>query len=143
MQIISLGHSCILLSFQHVDGKENTRILIDPWLSDHATGDSMGRFPRLRFDMSILEPIHAVFISHAHCDHLDPYTLVRIWKELSTPPILFLPISLRFLEPVFRTYLKELDIRFLEPHTISTFRSLELLGFFDVATHFDFKYHNR
>ena len=52
MQIISLGHSCLLLSFQCIDKKETTRILIDPWLSDHATGDSMGRFPRLRFDLS-------------------------------------------------------------------------------------------
>ena len=30
MQITALGHSCLLLSFQHVSTEETTRILVDP-----------------------------------------------------------------------------------------------------------------
>ena len=93
----------------------------------------MGRFPRLRFDFSVLGEIHAVFISHAHCDHLDPYTLVRMWKKIPNPPVLFLPVSLHFLQPVFHTYLKNVDVRLIEPHSNFSFRGLELLGFFDVG----------
>ena len=50
MDITALGHSCVLLGFEDVETGESTRILVDPWLSDHAVGDAMGRFPRLRFD---------------------------------------------------------------------------------------------
>ena len=93
----------------------------------------MGRFPRLRFSVDELGPIHAVYLSHAHCDHLDPYTLVRLWRELESPPVLFIPVSLSFLLPVFRKFLKNADIRVLEGHTVTTFRGLDLLGFFDVG----------
>ena len=43
---------------------------------------------------------------HAHCDHLDPYTLVRLWKELHVAPVLLLPKTLSFLVPVFQKYLQ-------------------------------------
>jgi hypothetical protein len=134
MQITAFGHSCIQLSFQHPDTAEITRILIDPWLSDHATGDSMGRFPRLRFHSAALEPIHAVYLSHAHCDHLDPYTLVRLWRELESPPLLIVPVSLSFLLPLFREYLDNPEIQVLKGHENWTFRGLEFLGFFDIGT---------
>jgi L-ascorbate metabolism protein UlaG (beta-lactamase superfamily) len=133
IQITALGHSCILLSFEDAETNETTRILVDPWLSDHATGDAMGRFPRLRFQVADLAPVDAVYLSHAHCDHLDPYTLVRLWRELDSPPVLFLPVSLTFLLPVLREYLDGVDIRVLEGHTAESFRGLELLGFFDVG----------
>jgi len=133
MQITALGHSCVLLDFQSEETGENTRILADPWLSDHATGDAMGRFPRLRFRASDLAPIHGVYLSHAHSDHLDPYTLVRLWSELESPPVLLIPVSLSFLLPIFREYLDNPDVRILEPHTPTPFRGLELLGFYDVG----------
>lgn len=135
MQISALGHSCILLAFHNHKTGENTRILADPWLSDHATGDAMGRFPRLRFRAADLDPIHAVYLSHAHSDHLDPYTLVRLWRELESPPVLLIPVSLSFLLPIFRQFLDNPDVRILEPHMPTVFRGLELLGFFDVGTH--------
>lgn len=93
----------------------------------------MGRFPRLRFDVADLGPIHAIYLSHAHCDHLDPYTLVRLWRELDSPPVLLIPVSLTFLLPVFRKYLDSPDIRVLVGHEVTTFRGLDLLGFFDVG----------
>lgn len=133
MQITALGHSCILLGFEDEETGAQTRILIDPWLSDHATGDAMGRFPRVRFSMPDLGRIDAVFLSHGHCDHLDPYTLVRLWAELDEPPTLLLPVSLSFLVPVFAEHLTDLDVRILEPHQNTPFRGLDLLGFFDVV----------
>ena len=133
MQITALGHSCVLLDFVATSGGPRTRILVDPWLSDHATGDGMGRFPRLRFDPAELGPIHGVFLSHAHSDHLDPYTLVRLWRSLPEPPVLLLPVSLAFLVPVFTAHLPGCAIQLLEPHTPTPFRGVELLGFFDLG----------
>ncbi len=132
LQITALGHSCILLDFEEAPTGRHTRILIDPWLSDHATGDGMGRFPRLRFQPDDLAPIHGVFISHAHSDHLDPYTLLRLWRTLPQPPTLFLPISLAFLVPVFHAHIPECDIQLLSAHTPVPFRGIELMGFFDI-----------
>lgn len=133
MQVTALGHSCLLLGFDSPLTGRHTRILVDPWLSDHATGDAMGRFPRLRFAVSALGPIDAVFLSHAHSDHLDPYTLVRLWSELETPPTLLLPVSLSFLMPVFAQHLADPDVVILRPHEPTSFAGLDLLGFFDVV----------
>jgi hypothetical protein len=134
MQITALGHSCILLGFDDEQTGQSTRILIDPWLSDHATGDAMGRFPRLRFQARDLGSIDAVFLSHAHSDHLDPYTLVRLWTELDSPPTLLLPVSLSFLLPIFEQHLSKPDVRILRPHQVTSFRGLDLMGFFDVIS---------
>jgi|GEM_PF-406100 len=134
MRITALGHSCVLLGFEDDQTGQATRILVDPWLSDHATGDAMGRFPRLRFATGDLGPIDAVYLSHAHSDHLDPYTLVRLFGELEQPPTLLLPVSLSFLVPIFEQYLNHPDIRVLQPHQVTPFRGLDLLGFFDVVS---------
>lgn len=133
MQITALGHSCVLLSLIDPATGEPTRILVDPWLSDHATGDAMGRFPRLRLDLAALAPVHAVFLSHAHCDHLDPYSLVRLWRELPEPPVLLLPVSLSHLVPLFEEFLPQPELLILQPHTPTPFRGVELLGFYDVG----------
>ena len=93
----------------------------------------MGRFPRLSYSALDLEPVDAIYLTHAHSDHLDPYTLVRLWRELSEPPVLLLPISLQFLLPVFKEFLDNPEILIIEPHTPCVFRGLELLGFFDVG----------
>lgn len=131
MQITALGHSCVLLDFDGADGC--TRILVDPWLTDHAVGDGMGRFPRLRFATTDLAPIHAVYLTHGHCDHLDPYTLVRLWRELPTPPMLVLPATLSALIPLFEQHLPGLEVLVLNPHMPVGFRGLELYGFYDVS----------
>ncbi len=132
MQVTALGHSCVLLSFESMHTSTRTRILIDPWLSDHATGDGMGRFPRVRFDSNALAPVDAVFLSHAHSDHLDPYTLVQLWQTLSPAPTLLLPVTLAYLVPVFREYLPGSTIQLLHAHRPVAFRDLELMGFFDI-----------
>ena len=132
MQITALGHSCVLLDFEPDTPAARTRILVDPWLSDHATGDGMGRFPRVRFEPEVLAPIHAVFLSHAHSDHLDPYTLVRLWQTLNPAPTLFLPVTLAYLAPVFIEHLPNCDVRVLHAHQPVSFRGVELMGFFDI-----------
>ncbi len=133
MQITALGHSCVLLDLESDGSHERTRILVDPWLSDHCTGDGMSRFPRLRFEAEALGPIHAVFLSHAHSDHLDPYTLVRLWSELDTPPVLLLPVSLSFLVPLFHEFLDDPEVRVLEPQVPISVRGVELFGVFDIG----------
>ena len=52
---------------------------------------------------------------------------------MPSPPVLFLPVSLHFLQPVFHTYLKDVDVRLIEPHHNFSFRGLGVLGFFDVG----------
>jgi L-ascorbate metabolism protein UlaG (beta-lactamase superfamily) len=133
MKITALGHSCLVLSFGSHDNGDLTRILVDPWLSDHAVGDAMGRYPRLRFETADLGPIHAVYLSHAHCDHLDPYTLLRLWRELPSPPVLILPVSLAFLVPVFEARLPTAQILLLAPFSPVDFRGVELMGIYDVG----------
>ena len=95
MKIHALGHIAYLLEMAPRDGEEPVRILGDPWLSDYAIGDLMGRFPRVRYRAEDLEPVHAIFLSHSHTDHLDPYTLVRLWNELPSRPTLILPQTSR------------------------------------------------
>ena len=56
----------------------------------------MERTVKIRFDIEKLKTLDAIYISHAHCDHLDPYTLIEIYKYAS--PILILPFTLKYLE---------------------------------------------
>lgn len=93
----------------------------------------MSRFPRLRFETDIFADVDAVYLTHAHCDHLDPYTLTRLWNELSDPPILIIPVSLSHLIPICTQYLRNLEIIVLKPHCPIVFKGVELLGFFDVG----------
>ena len=92
----------------------------------------MARFPRVRFAPEDLAPIHAVYLTHGHSDHLDPYTLVRLWRELASPPVLLLPVTLAFLVPVFERHLPGLVVHLLSPHEPCVFRGVELVGFYDV-----------
>lgn len=131
MQITALGHSCVLLEFDSPDGP--TRILVDPWLSDHAIGDGMGRFPRVRFEEHALEPVHGIYLTHGHSDHLDPYTLVALYDAFDDKPVLLLPATLAFLVPVFREHLPDVAIQILHAHVPARFRGIELLGFYDIS----------
>ena len=116
------------------DGAEPVRILADPWLSDHVVGDVQGRFPRLRFELESLKPLHGVFVSHAHTDHLDPYSLIRLWRELDPRPALLLPESLRFLGALLREFLQDVEIVFLADRQAISFHGLSVSGFFNPET---------
>ena len=93
----------------------------------------MSRFPRVRFDTEMFSNVDAIYLTHGHCDHLDPYTLIRFWNDLESPPALIIPVSLSFLVPIFERYLNCPDIIVLKPHVTISFAGLELLGFFDVS----------
>ena len=88
-------------------------ILVDSWLSDYAVGDLMERNTKIKLDPEKMKSIDAIYISHAHTDHLDPYTLVEIYQHAS--PLLIIPVTLRFLAPVFALYLPTAQIHYLAP----------------------------
>lgn len=63
----------------------------------------MERTVKVRLDPKKIETIDAVYISHSHTDHFDPYTLVDLYK--SEKPILLLPFTLTYLAPLLREHL--------------------------------------
>ena len=105
MKIDYLGHSEVLINIENSDG-ENVKILSDTWLSDWSVADLMQRNPIINIDYEKLENIDAVFISHSHMDHLDPYSLIHIFSKLKNKPLLLLPETLEDFSPLLK---KELD----------------------------------
>ena len=133
MKVIALGHSAYLLEMD-TDGGIPVRILADPWFGDYVIGDLQGRFPRLRFEASALAPLHAIFLSHSHTDHLDPYSLVSLWQQLDEKPTVLLPESLRFLRDLLMEHLKGVHLVFLRDRQPVDVRGLSVLGFFNPET---------
>ena len=68
-----------------------------------------------------VKSIDALYISHAHADHLDPYTLTRIYGIAS--PRLILPSTLGYLVPLLEKYLPNAPIEILFPE-----KSLDIRG---------------
>ena len=130
MKILSLGHSSYLLEMTPGGGKP-VRILADPWLSDYLIGDLMGRFPRIRIEPHALQPIHGIYLSHSHTDHLDPYSLLKLRQALDPSPTLLLPESLEHLEPLLGEYLPEMEIILLRQERETDFHGLKLGAFFN------------
>ncbi len=106
---------------------DNVRILVDSWLSDYAVGDLMERSVKIKLDPEKLSSLDAIYISHAHSDHLDPYTLVEIYQHAS--PLLIFPITLRFLAPVFAEYLPNAQIHWLAPREIYILNWVDITGY--------------
>lgn len=130
MRILSLGHSSFLVEMENGDG-ETIRILGDPWLSDYAIGDLMGRFPRVRIDYSRVPEIHGIYLTHSHTDHLCPYSLIELWKSLPNQPMLLLPHSLQYLTDVFEKYLPGVSILVLEDNRTIDFFDLDITALFN------------
>jgi L-ascorbate metabolism protein UlaG (beta-lactamase superfamily) len=99
-----LGHSEFIAILKNASGQDVT-ILSDTWLSNYAFGDLMGRNPTFDINYDILHHIDAIFISHTHCDHLDPYTLISLYKNLKNSPTLLIPETMLFLKDTFLKYL--------------------------------------
>lgn len=104
-----LGHSEFLATLKNARG-EDVSILSDSWLSNYVFGDLMGRNPTFNLDYTFLKKIDAIFISHSHCDHLDPYTLIELYKNFENSPILLLPEVLLFMKEIFEKYLPDTKI---------------------------------
>jgi len=126
MKITSLGHTECLLEFTLASGKV-WRLLLDAWLSDFSVADCMERTPRVKIDWSSLPQIDAVFISHSHMDHLDPYFLTELYRHQS--PTLLLPSMLGYLVPTVREYLPTAQVELLPHLETRTFAGeVELTG---------------
>lgn len=129
MIITPLWHTEFLLDIENKEGK-NIRFLVDTWLSDFLVWDLVERSVFIRLDTDKLASIDAIYISHAHTDHLDPYSLLEIYKYAN--PVLFLPETLRFLESMLRKYILPkngaLDIRFLKNRDMIVFQGIEVMA---------------
>lgn len=125
MIITPLGHTEFLVDIRN-SHDENVRILVDTWLSDFAVGDLMERTVKVKFDSSKLSSINIIYISHAHTDHLDPYTLVEIYRH--TSPILVIPFTLEYLVPLFREYLGDIQIEILHLGKPFIYKGIEIRG---------------
>lgn len=111
MILHSLGHSEVLIEVSDSTGLPY-RLLSDSWLSRYSVGDYMERNPVVEIDWKSFPRIDAVFISHSHTDHLDPYFLTDLSERYGFE--LLLPETLAYLVPVFEAYLKNARIRILK-----------------------------
>ncbi|MDD2870929.1 MAG: MBL fold metallo-hydrolase [Candidatus Gracilibacteria bacterium] len=112
MKIDYLGHSEFLINIENNKG-ENVRILSDCWLSNYVFGDLMARNPTFKIDYSKFGDLDAIFISHSHSDHFDPYTLVEFYNNLSKLPLLLIPETMEFLVGLLEKYLPKFDYKIL------------------------------
>ena len=67
----------------------------------------MARNPRIKLDYTKLQNIDAIFLSHSHLDHIDPYTLIDLFEKLENKPDIFLAETLAFLVPLFVKFLNK------------------------------------
>ncbi len=126
MIITPLWHTEFLIDISNT-ALENVRILVDTWLSDVVVGDLMERSTLVALDTQKLSTIDMIYISHSHTDHLDPYTILEIYKHAN--PLLILPNTLAYLAPVFREYIDGIQIEFLIPKKPFRFRWIEITGY--------------
>ncbi len=87
----------------------------------------MERSVKVRLDTEKFATLDAIYISHAHTDHFDPYTLSLIYQHAS--PLLILPFTLRYLEPLLLEYLPTAPIHWLINHEILMLRGIEIMGY--------------
>ena len=110
MKIDYLGHSEFIVQMR--GEQDDVRIMNDVWLSSHAFGDFLTRNPVLPENVAqCLPDIDGLFISHPHCDHFDPYTLVPLYKKQR--PVSLLPETTAYLRPLLREYLNDPEILIL------------------------------
>lgn len=76
-----LGHACLLCE------TEDSRILMDPWLSGPANFRSWWHFPEVNCDLAALPKLDYLYISHLHDDHFHAATL----GLLNQRPIVLIP----------------------------------------------------
>lgn len=102
------------------------RIFVDAWLSDFSVGDLMERSVKVELDMEKIKTVDAIYVSHSHTDHLDPYTLIPIYQNAN--PILLLPYTLAFVVPLIREYIPTIRIEILYPHQAFQHEGISITG---------------
>ena len=131
MKVTALGHSAFLLEMAGEGGRP-VRILGDPWLTDYVIGDVMGRFPRVRFDREPFPELDAIYLSHSHTDHLDPYSLLSLWGMLQEKPLILLPQSIEYLAAMLRENLQGARIAVLREDDPLQLGGLSVRGLFNL-----------
>lgn len=106
---------------------QTVKILSDAWLSNYAFGDMMARYPKIEVDFEQMQ-VDAIFISHSHCDHLDPYTLCKIYEVQKPRPLLLIPETLLFLVPLFEKYLPKQKIQILKSGVPFNLNGIDITG---------------
>ncbi|MDH5657434.1 MAG: hypothetical protein OEZ34_16090 [Spirochaetia bacterium] len=125
MKIHYLGHSEFILELPcH---KKPVSLLCDSWLSDYAFGDFMARNPSVTLSQNMLHDLDGIFISHPHCDHLDPYTLMEIYRH--SKPDLIIPESMIYLKETFENFLKPPGIIILKHNETQNWKGISLTAF--------------
>ncbi len=113
MKIDYLWHSEFLVNIENKDW-EIVRILSDCWLSNYVFWDLMARNPSFKIDYSKIWYIDAIFISHSHSDHFDPYTLVEMYNNLEELPLILIPETMEFLVWLISKYLPKFRYKILK-----------------------------
>jgi len=116
MQIDYLGHSEFVVTIKN-SNNEDVRIMSDAWLSNYSFWDMMERNPKIDLDHSKFEKIDAIFISHAHVDHFDPYTFIELHDNLKNTPVLLIPNTISYLTPLLDKYLPKWEYKILKSKT--------------------------
>jgi len=98
----------------------------DTWLSNYSFGDMMERNPIIKLDYSKFEDLDAIFISHAHVDHFDPYTFIKLYKNLKNRPTLLIPNTISYLTPLLDKYLPEQKYIILESKNEIDIRGIKI-----------------
>lgn len=86
----------------------------------------MERTPRIELASEKLRALDVVYLSHAHCDHFDPYTLVPLY-QLANPLLLILE-TLIYLVPVLNKYIPQAKIQILRNREIFTYKGIDFQG---------------
>ena len=127
MKIDYLWHSEFLVNIEN-NNWETVRILSDSWLSNYALWDFMERNPMIKIDYDKLPKIDAIFLSHSHCDHVDPYTLIEMYKNRHPRPLLLIPETIEFLIPLFKEFLPKQKIQLLRNKEILNLNWIDIQG---------------
>ena len=125
MIITPLGHTEFMVDIANDTGR-NIRIVVDGWFSDFSIGDLMERSVKVELDMEKIKTVDIIYVSHSHTDHLDPYTLLPIYKNAN--PILLLPYTLAFVVPLIREYIPTIHIEILYPHQAFHYEGISITG---------------
>lgn len=125
MIITPLGHTEFLIDIENSSGR-NVRIMVDGWYSDYAIGDLMERTVKVQFDHEKLKTVDALYISHAHCDHFDPYTLLEMYAHAN--PLLLLPETLIYLKPLLEEYVPTIQIQILRNKEVFRLHDIEIVA---------------
>ena len=75
-KITLVSNACLLIEW------EGFNLLTDPWIEGPAIFGAWERYPPSDISVNDLPKIDAIWISHEHTDHLNPYTLQFFQKDI-------------------------------------------------------------